>query len=80
MYERNYRISFSVRSIKNSVVACFFSWNLARANFVTGGGKKGLDKEGAKKEANTDEEVESIYEGSALLRSKSEHKENAVRG
>ena len=53
---------------------------LAKANFVTGGRKEGLDKKGTKKEANTDEEMESIDEGSAFLGPKSEHQENAIRG
>ena len=85
MYERNYRIIFSVSNIfsMSSVVGFLFSLiclYLAGANFVTGSGKEGLDMKGTKQEANTYEEMKSIDEGSALLRSKSEHQENAVRG
>ena len=85
VYERNYGIYFSVSNIfsMSSVVGFLFSLiclYLAGANFVTGSGKEGPNKKGTKKEANTDEEMESIDEGSALLRSKSEHQENAVRG
>jgi hypothetical protein len=45
---------------------------LAKANFVIGSWKERSDKEGTKKEANTDEEMKSIDEGSTLLRSKGE--------
>ena len=69
------RIFSSISNIKGSDVACIFSvviLCLTKANFITGGRKEGLDKKGTKKEANTDEEVESIDEGSAFLRSKCE--------
>ena len=46
---------------------------LTGANFVISRWKKGLYKEGSNEVTNTDKEVESIDEGSAFLRSKSEY-------
>ena len=42
------------------------------------GGEERLDEESPQQEATTDEEVKSIDERSALLRSQCEHQENAV--
>ena len=49
------------------------------ANFVTACREERLDKEGTKEKTNTDEEMESIDEGSAPLRPKCEYQQNAVR-
>ena len=49
------------------------------ANFVAHRWEEGLDKEGAEKEAATDEEVESVDEGSALLWTESEDQQDTVR-
>ena len=48
------------------------------ADLVSHGGEEGLDEEGSQQETTTDEEVESVDEGPALLRSQCEHQEDAV--
>ena len=54
--------------------------SLTGTHFITAGRKEGLDKEGTKEEANTNEEMKSIDERSAPLWPKCEHQEDTVGG